>query len=108
MSLQEYRNFINSKGGIIAAMGFPPVDLNANAKTHQKATIEFALEKGKSAAFLDTGLGKSFIELEFAKECAIETKKPTLILTPLAVAATLYKAGRCCIGPVQRYRVDWL
>jgi len=65
--------------------------LNANAKTHQKATIEFALEKGKSAAFLDTGLGKSFIELEFAKECAIETKKPTLILTPLAVAGQMVR-----------------
>jgi len=69
--------------------------INPMAKVHQTASLEFALEKGKSAAFLDTGLGKSFIELEFAKQCAEETGKPSLILTPLAVAAQMVReAGK--------------
>jgi len=68
-----------------------PHDINHRAKTHQIKTIEFALNSGKSAAFLDTGLGKSFIELEFAKECSIETRKPSLILTPLAVAGQMVR-----------------
>jgi superfamily II DNA or RNA helicase len=91
MSLQEYREFIKSRDVAASFVGFDPRDINGNAKTHQKNTIEFALTKGKSAAFLDTGLGKSFIEIEFAKECAIETRKPSLILTPLAVAGQMVR-----------------
>ena len=49
---------------------------------------------GKSAAFLDTGLGKSFIELEFARQCAEETGKPSIILTPLAVAGQMVREGQ--------------
>lgn len=63
------------------------------AKEHQRAVIRFALERGKSAAFLDTGLGKSFIELEFARQAAEETGKPSLILTPLAVAGQMIREG---------------
>ena len=43
--------------------------------------------------FLDTGLGKSFIELEFARQCQEETGKPSLILTPLAVAGQIVREG---------------
>jgi hypothetical protein len=63
------------------------------AKAHQRAALDFALRRGKSAAFLDTGLGKSFIELEFARQCAEETGKPSLILTPLAVAGQMVREG---------------
>lgn len=41
----------------------------------------------------NTGLGKSFIELEFARQCAEETGKPSLILTPLAVAGQMVREG---------------
>jgi superfamily II DNA or RNA helicase len=43
---------------------------------------------------LDTGLGKSLIELEFARQCADETGKPSLILTPLAVAGQMVREGQ--------------
>lgn len=42
----------------------------------------------------NTGLGKSFIELEFARQCAEETGKPSLILTPLAVAGQMIREGK--------------
>lgn len=42
----------------------------------------------------NTGLGKSFIELEFARQCAEETGKPSLILTPLAVAGQMVREGQ--------------
>lgn len=74
-------------------MGFDPKPINAMAKRHQSEVVRFALDRGKSAAFLDTGLGKSFIELEFARQCAEETGKPSLILTPLAVAAQIVREG---------------
>ena len=93
MSLQEYRDFIASRAGSIAKTGFAPREINTAVKTHQSAVLDFALNAGKSAAFLDTGLGKSLIELEFARQCADETGKPSLILTPLAVAGQMVREG---------------
>lgn len=94
MSLQAYRDFIASRAVAQSNHGFDPRPINAAAKMHQVAALEFALTKGKSAAFLDTGLGKSFIELEFARQCAEETGKPSLILTPLAVAGQMVREGQ--------------
>jgi superfamily II DNA or RNA helicase len=94
VSLQEYRQFIASRAVNRVKTGFVPQPINAAAKRHQVAALEFSLNAGKSAAFLDTGLGKSFIELEFAKQCAEETGKPSLILTPLAVAGQMVREGQ--------------
>lgn len=91
--LHEYREFIAGRGNATAQMGFAPNPINDAAKVHQVAVLDFALNLGRSAAFLDTGLGKSFIELEFAKQCAEETGKPSLILTPLAVAGQMVREG---------------
>lgn len=94
MSLDEYRRFIASKAPKALMRGFEPKPINSNAKKHQIAALEFALNRGASAAFLDTGLGKSFIELEFARQCAEETGMPSLILTPLAVAGQMVREGQ--------------
>jgi len=94
MTLQAYREFIASRGVTTRKTGFNPHPINDAAKTHQKAVLDFALNAGKSAAFLDTGLGKSFIELEFARQCADETGKPSLIMTPLAVAGQMVREGQ--------------
>ena len=91
--LSEYRAFIASRAVATQRTGFDPLPINDNAKFHQRAVLEYALDKGRSAAFLDTGLGKSFIELEFARQCAEETGKPSLILTPLAVAGQMVREG---------------
>lgn len=93
MGLSEYRAFIASRAGSLEKSGFEPRPINPAAKAHQVACLEFALNAGKSAAFLDTGLGKSFIELEFARQCAEETGKPALILTPLSVAGQMVREG---------------
>jgi len=90
--LAEYRAFIASRAPVTHKAGFSARPINAAAKAHQVSVLNFALERGKSAAFLDTGLGKSFIELEFARQCAEETGKPSLILTPLAVAGQMMVA----------------
>jgi hypothetical protein len=94
MSLEEYRKFIASRAPVHQMQGFAPKSISDKAKTHQRAVIDFALQRGKSAAFLDTGLGKSFIELEFARQCAEETGKPSLILTPLAVAGQMVREAQ--------------
>lgn len=99
MSLQEYRQFIASRANVATECGFIPKTINSLVKAHQDTVLRFALSKGKSAAFLDTGLGKSLIELEFARQCADETGKPSLILTPLAVAGQMIREG-------QKFNID--
>ena len=93
-TIQQYRNVIASRAVTQSHNGFAPDSLAPQLKTHQRNAIEFALNRGESAAFLDTGLGKSFIELEFAKQTAEYTGKPSLILTPLAVAGQMVREGQ--------------
>lgn len=99
MSLQEYRDFIASRAVAHCVHGFNPKPINSMAKAHQIKSLDFSLNRGKSAVFLDTGLGKSFIELEFARQCSEETGKPSLILTPLAVAGQMVREG-------QKFNID--
>ena len=94
VDINEYRRFIASRATTAKTSGFTPQSTSPQLKVHQKAAVDFALNRGKSAAFLDTGLGKSFIELEFAKQCAEYTGKPSLILTPLAVAGQMVREGQ--------------
>ena len=93
--LAEYRRFIAAKAGINqTSNGSIAQTPSERLKTHQRACVEFALDRRKSAAFLDTGLGKSLIELDFARMVAEETGKPCLILTPLAVAGQMVREGQ--------------
>lgn len=86
-----YRDFIARKGSAVGSVGFTPAALPERLFVHQKRAVEFALEKGRSALFLDTGLGKSGCEAVFADLASKETGKPALILTPLAVARQMQR-----------------
>jgi SNF2 family DNA or RNA helicase len=89
--LNEYENFINSKKHKIEKFG---IDVNYMPDIlfdYQKHVAEYAINKGKCAVFLDTGLGKTFIELVIAINYIKHTNKPVLIITPLAVAYQFLK-----------------
>lgn len=94
MSLDEYRQFIASKRSDALHHVMTPKLLNKNMKAHQDCAVDFALRRGQCAMFLDTGLGKSLCELEWARQVSEETRKPVLILTPLAVAGQMVREGR--------------
>jgi Helicase conserved C-terminal domain len=55
-------------------------------RAKQHSTMDYAIRKGRCAVFLDTGLGKTLIQLETARQYVMATNKPSLIITPLAVA----------------------
>lgn len=88
---KSYLDFIAAKGTSAASVGFKPDALPERLFAHQRNAVEFALEKGRAALLLDTGLGKSGCEAVFADKCAGETGKPSLILTPLAVAKQMQR-----------------
>lgn len=89
-TLEQYRSFIASKGIASSGNGFSPKHQWKLFK-HQQATLEFACQKGRAAAFLDTGLGKSRVEAAAAAEFMEASGKPSLILTPLAVARQMQR-----------------
>jgi SNF2 family DNA or RNA helicase len=82
----EYQEFLKQKRHSIGEFGFIPNYLPDIGFDFQKYTIEKAVKKGRIACFLDTGLGKTLIQLSIAKNIINHTNKRVLILTPLAVA----------------------
>lgn len=88
--LSDYRAFIASKGSTADGSGFDPSG-QWDLFPHQQATLDFACHKGRTAAFLDTGLGKSRVEAAAAAEFMTASGKPSLILTPLAVAGQMLR-----------------
>jgi hypothetical protein len=71
--------------------GFKPVVIHDYLFEHQKKLVEYAIAKGRSAVFADTGLGKTAIELSFAANVCQHTNRPVLLVTPLAVARQIEK-----------------
>ena len=80
----DYQEFLKTKQLKIEPKGFDITNSEINSKLFefQKDIVRWAVKKGKCAIFLDTGLGKTFIQLEWAR---IINKK-TLIFAPLSVA----------------------
>lgn len=87
----NYNEFIESKKHTTINYGINPNFYPDNMFDFQKHISEYAIKKGRCAVFVDTGLGKTIIELTIAKNYIIETNKPVLIITPLAVAFQFIK-----------------
>ena len=84
--LDSYYQFLQSKRRTVTPRGLAKVPaLNTAMFGFQADTTEFLLRAGSGAAFLDTGLGKSIIELEWSRVMTEATNKSTLMLAPLAV-----------------------
>jgi hypothetical protein len=87
----EYTKFLESKRHTLGEFGFECNYVPDIAFDFQKYVIEKATKKGRLAIFLDTGLGKTLVQLSLANNIIRHTNKPVLILTPLAVAFQFLK-----------------
>lgn len=98
----NYNDFINSKKHSKQDFGIEPSFIPESMFDYQKYVTEHAIKKGRCAVFLDTGLGKTLIELTVAQNYAENTGKPVLIITPLAVAFQFVKeASRFGLAAVE-------
>lgn len=84
--MKDYQKFLESKRHKTIDFGIKPTFLPNAMFDFQKYISEYIIKKGRGAVFLDTGLGKTIIELTVALNYARFTNKPVLIITPLAVA----------------------
>lgn len=84
--LSPYLAFLEAKRHTTQEFGIKPSRLPPAMFDFQGHIAEYAIKKGRCAVFLDTGLGKTLIELAVADNYRRATNKPVLIITPLAVA----------------------
>jgi len=75
----------------------------------QKVLVDWSLRKGRSAIFADCGLGKSLMELDWARNIAEKTNKRVLLITPIAVGEQMLKESeKFSIGDVSRSKTGEL
>lgn len=84
--LASYADLLSRKRVAFEPRGLNRVPaLNPAMFPHQAHTTEFLLRSGCGAAFLDTGLGKSLVALEWGRVIVEHTNRSVLMLAPLAV-----------------------
>ena len=93
--MSDYESFLASKAVRAPMRGLTEAPVVASHLfPFQKACVWFLLRVGSGGLFLDTGMGKTAVELEWCRHASDETGKPALILTPLAVARQIEREGK--------------
>lgn len=90
----NYHDFIKTKQIVTPSSGFVPSSINDKLFTWQSDIVRWSLKKGKSCIFADCGLGKTPMQLQWAREVSDHTNNPVLILAPLAVAQQTKREGK--------------
>ena len=85
-ALVSYADFLAAKALIASPCGFEPQNVASHLFDFQGAVTRWALRLGRAAIFAGTGLGKTAMQVEFARQVVDHTKGDVLILAPLAVA----------------------
>jgi hypothetical protein len=93
-SIMNYQDFIENKQ-------FKNIECDYDQETwfpddmfqFQRDCCEWALKRGRSSLFLDTGLGKTIIQLTWAQNIHQLTGMPVIIVAPLCVATQTVREG---------------
>jgi DNA modification methylase len=98
----DYQEFLKTKyhGFIECGVNAPRQDIHTKLFDWQKDIVVWACRKGRCAVFLDTGLGKTFIQLEWARLL----NENTLIIAPLTVARQTVKEATKINIPIRYIR----
>jgi|TARA_Y100000310_G_scaffold93660_1_gene91147 hypothetical protein len=92
-SATKYRKFLKGKSQLGGNYGFEAIWRPDFLFDFQHFLVDWALRKGRAAIFADCGLGKTPMQLVWAENIVRKTKKPVLILAPLAVAPQTIREG---------------
>lgn len=92
----DYNEFIESKIILNNDYGFDINQkyLNKSLFDYQKEIVTRACKKGRYALFVDTGLGKSIMQLNFGYAVNKQLNKNVLFLAPLVVAYQMVKEAK--------------
>ena len=100
-SVEHYRAFIASKAPVHARSGREAGPLHESLFAFQVAITRWAIRQGRAAIFADTGLGKTRMQIEWARQMG----ENVLIVAPLGVTAqTIDEAA--ALGVEVRYATE--
>lgn len=90
--MDNYKEFIDAKHYKVndSGIGIDRSKIHPKLFNWQQDIVTWACRKGSCAVFLDTGLGKTFIQLEWARLM----NENTLIIAPLSVARQSVREAR--------------
>lgn len=92
--MSDYAAFVAHKLSTVCPTGITGrIELPPSMFPHQDALTRWALKRGRSAIFADTGLGKARMSLAWADAVQRYTKRPVLMLEPPAVGWQMVKEG---------------
>ena len=98
----NYQDFLASKKIDATYNPIEHGEIHDSLFPFQKEVVKKLLKIGRAAAFLDTGLGKTIIQCEWARH----VPGPVLILAPLAVAQQTIEEARKLLGLKINYSKD--
>ena len=99
----RYHDLLARKSRLESNIGMPVIpEISPVLFPFQRDVVRFLLEIGRGAAFLDTGLGKTLVQLEWARHIPGRV----LILAPLAVAAQTVEEANDKLGMETRHPRD--
>ena len=93
--MKDYAAFLAERTTVDHGDGFKVAesDINPQLFDFQRAIVAWACEKGRAAIFADCGLGKTPIQLEWARLVCERHGGIVLIVAPLAVAEQTAREG---------------
>jgi hypothetical protein len=88
-----YQEFLAGKQQLADRGGFEPTTVPDHLFDFQAELLMWAVRQGRGALFADCGLGKTPMELAWAENTTAHTRRPVLLLTPLAVGFQIVREG---------------
>ncbi len=93
-TLTTHARFAHLLGAGQEAMAIKGLPLAPHLFDYQRFVVEQALSAKRYAVWLDTGLGKTAVELEFARQILHRSAGRVLIITPLQVIPQMVEMAR--------------
>jgi DNA modification methylase/superfamily II DNA or RNA helicase len=104
--IADYEQFLQSKLFRIKDSGIQARNLSPVLFPFQADLVRWALRKGRAAIFADTGLGKTLMQAEWAREINEQTGERVLIVAPLSVARQTVRIAAGVLGTEIGYSRD--
>lgn len=93
MDYSAYAGFLAAKTPSAQMTGVDARAMPSHMSGFREAVTAFLIKAGRGGCYLDTGLGKSSVELEWCDQAAEATNGRSLLFTPLAVARQIERMG---------------
>jgi len=102
----NYKKFISTKLDYGKTKGLKEIEIKDKLFDFQKAIVEWASKKGRAAIFADTGLGKTFMQVNWAWNVFLNTKKDIILFAPLTVGEQTIDEAKKLNIKIRRFDVD--